>query len=315
VDIRTFQPGDDAAQVAIYNEAAGGLPKFKPATVADVARRTAAPDFDPSMRFFAIEGGQPVAYVVFNRNGRISFPWCRKGHEELAVPLFQYMVKEMVKRGHKKAFAAYRGDWPQVLDFFRQQGFAVVREMVNFVLDILDLPTMPARRQSAVTPIQSGDVPALFALAPHVTRCASADEFQRYLFENPYFPPSSVFVLRGRQSDTPLGAGILVRNAAYADPKSVDAAMPCFRLGAFGTELMQTKRINGLFSFLCRDDAQCGAIAVDLMEHASSLLGDSEDVSTLAGQVPSDAPHWLRFYQMTWRRQGSFPVLERQLAQ
>ena len=31
--IRTFQPGDDVAQVGIYNEAAGDLPKFKPATL------------------------------------------------------------------------------------------------------------------------------------------------------------------------------------------------------------------------------------------------------------------------------------------
>src|SRR5262249_51646942 len=31
--IRTFQPGDDAVQVSIYNEAAADLPKFKPATI------------------------------------------------------------------------------------------------------------------------------------------------------------------------------------------------------------------------------------------------------------------------------------------
>ena len=122
-----------------------------------------------------------------------------------------------------------------------------------------------------------------------------------------------MFVVRGRPGQAPLGAGVLIRNATYANPKAVDSGMPCFRLGAFGTEGMHTKRINGLFSFLCPDDGHCGAIAVDLLVHAATLPHDSDDVSTLAAQVPSDVPHWLRFYQMTWRRQGSFPVLERKL--
>ncbi len=120
-------------------------------------------------------------------------------------------------------------------------------------------------------------------------------------------------MVRGRPGLELLGAGILIRNASYADPRAVDASMPCFRLGAFGTEGMHAKRINGLFSFLCRDDGHCGSIAVDLLIHAVTLMDDSEDISTLSAQVPSDVPHWLRFYQMTWRRQGSFPVLERNL--
>ena len=44
--IRTFLPGDDAAQVGIYNEAAAALPKFKAATLDDVRRRIHAPDHD-----------------------------------------------------------------------------------------------------------------------------------------------------------------------------------------------------------------------------------------------------------------------------
>ena len=43
--IRTFRPGDDIAQVSIYNEAAASLPKFKPATVDEIRRRTRAADF------------------------------------------------------------------------------------------------------------------------------------------------------------------------------------------------------------------------------------------------------------------------------
>ena len=38
------------------------------------------------------------------------------------------------------------------------------------------------------------------------------------------------------------------------------------------------------------------------------------EVSHLAAQVPSDAPHLLRFYQRLFRRQGSFPILERTLS-
>jgi hypothetical protein len=314
VDIRTFERGDEAAQVAIYNEAAGPLPKYKPAKIEEVTRRVNAPDFDASMRFYAIQAGQAVAYVVFNRNGRVGFPWCRKGHEQLAGPLFDHMLGDMSKRGYRRVFTAYRGDWPTVLDFFHQRGFTVAREMVNFMIDIVELPTLPARPQSSVTPPQRGDVPALFALAPHILRCATEAELEQHLFNNPYFSPSSLFVLRSRLGAAPLGAGILIHNRAYADTKVIDASMPCFRLGAFGSEGMQAKRVNGLFSFLCKDDGQCGGTAVDLMEHASSLLRDGEDVSTLAAQVPSDAPNWLRFYQMNWRRQGSFPVLERVLA-
>jgi hypothetical protein len=313
VNIRTFRQGDEVHQVAIYNEAVSTLPRHKPATTQDVLRRVTARDFDPTMRFFALDGEQPVAYALFNPNGRVSYPWCRKGHEGLAEPLFQHTLRTMQQRGFRKAFTAYRGDWATVLEFFRRQGFVVAREMVNFVLDILDLPTVPRRPNANITSLQRGDVPALFALAPHVLRCRTAKELEEYLFANPYFGADALFVLRGRKDRVPLAVGILLANPAYADPKAVDADMPCFRLGAFGTEGMQTKRIKGLFSFLCRDDPQCAAPAVDLVAHAGGLLHDGDDITSLAAQVPSDAPHLLRFYQTRFRRQGSFPVMERDL--
>jgi hypothetical protein len=315
VSIRTFEPGDEAAQVAIYNDAAGSLPHFKPANAEEVLRRTRAPDFDPSSRFYALQEGKPVAYVMFNSNGRVSYPWCCKGREHMSGPLFQHMMRELAARGSRKAFAAYRADWPEVIDFFRRQGFTVVHDMVNFVLELVDLPTLPARTTSHVTPLERGDVPALFKLAPGVVHCETAADLERHLFDNPYFPPTSVFVLRGLPGDAPRGAGILIRNSSYADPKMVDANMPCFRLGAFGTEAMHTKRVNDLFSFLCPDDSRCGGVAVNLLEYAANAVWDSDDLTTLAAQVPSSAPHWLRFYEMTWRRQGSFPILQRELAQ
>src|SRR5438105_2386744 len=81
MQIRNFEPGDEAAQVGIYNEAAGSLPRFKPATLDEVRRRSKATDFDPGTRFYAVDGGQVVGYAVFQANGRVSYPWCRSGQE------------------------------------------------------------------------------------------------------------------------------------------------------------------------------------------------------------------------------------------
>jgi hypothetical protein len=89
--------------------------------------------------------------------------------------------------------------------------------------------------------------------------------------------------------------------------------MPCFRLGAFGSETMTTKRVNGLFSFLAPDDAKVMPLGLELLGQAAWRLRDSEDLTTLAAQVGSDVPHLLHFYTRTFLRQGSFPVLERDL--
>jgi hypothetical protein len=315
VNIRTFQPGDEVHQVAIYNEAAADLPRFKPATTQEVLRRVSARDFDPGMRFFACVDGQPVGYVLFNPNGRVSRPWCRRGHEAVAEPLFTQLLQTMRQRGFRQAFAAYRGDWTETLEFFRQHGFSVAREMINFVLDIFDMPTVPARRNLNIKPLERREVATVFGLAPQVLRCQTPQQLEQHLFENPYFDATSLFVLRSRTNQAPLGVGILITNPTYADPKAVDAGMPCFRLGAFGTEGMQSKRLKGLFSFLTKDDNQSGLVGVDLVAHAASQLQESDDIAALAAQVPSDAPYLLRFYQTRFRRQGSFPVLERNLSQ
>src|SRR5262245_55319549 len=137
--IRTFRLGDEVAQVGIYNEAAGELPKFKPATLDEVRRRNAAGDFDPATRFYAEVNGRVVGYAVFHTNWRVSFPWCRKGQEGQAEPLFSAVLQAMQARGMRQAFAAYRGDWPTVSDFFTARGFRLAREMVNFVIDLADL--------------------------------------------------------------------------------------------------------------------------------------------------------------------------------
>src|SRR5579885_1824433 len=311
MDIRTFRPGDEAAQVGIYNEAAAGLPKFKPATLDEVRRRTHAADFDPGTRFYALdERGRPVGYCTFQPNGRVSFPWCRAGREAAAGPLFDAVLAAMRQRGLKRAFAAYRADWKPVGDFFTARGFRPARELVNF-LDLVAMPPPAAKPASQIAPLRPEDVPAVFSLAPEALRVGSPEELARCLFHNPYFKPDALFGLRGRDGAL-LAAGVLIENPAYANPKALDADMPCFRLGAFGTEGMTAKRVNGLFSFLAPAGREVNALALDLMGHAAFRLHDS-DAESLAAQVPSDVPHLLHFYRQFFRRQGGFPVYERTL--
>jgi hypothetical protein len=118
--------------------------------------------------------------------------------------------------------------------------------------------------------------------------------------------------MRGRSDGRPLAAALLVANPAYADPRQLDSAMPCFRLGAFGTEGLTTKRVNGLFSLLAADGRDVSPLGLDLLGHAALRLQDTE-VESLAAQVGSDVPHLVRFYKQYFRRQGAFPIYERSL--
>jgi hypothetical protein len=310
--IRTYQAGDELAQVSIYNEATSDLPKFKTATLEEVRRRQQAPDFDATARFYAVENGTVVGYAQFLANGRVNFPWCRKGQEQHAAPLFEAVVQAMRQRGMKKAFAAYRADWTPQRDFFLAHGFEKKRDMVNFVLDLAEMPTPAARPQSPVAPLEVGDVKYAFELVPSGLDVSSAAELDQHLLHNKYFPASSCFVLMDRNDGKPSAVGVLIENAAYADPYKVDAGMPCFRLGAFGSERMQVKRINGMFSFLARADSNVNMLGLELLGQAARRL-DSSDVATVAAQVPSDLAHLHRFYQQYFRRQGSFPIYERSL--
>jgi hypothetical protein len=310
MEIRTYQPGDDAAQVSIYNEAAGDLPKFKAATLDEVRRRARAADYDPSARFIALEGGRPVGYAAFHANGRVSYPWCRKGQESAAGPLFDRVLQAMRQRGLTRAFTAYRADWPAQLEFFRHNGFEVRREMINYVLDLAEMPTPSARPSSGISPATPADLPAIVKLGAGVLRIEEPAALEQYLFHNPYFPADAVFALRSRADGSPLAVGILIANPDYATPRQVDAAMPCFRLGAFGAEGMSAKRINGLFSFLTADDRDAQPFALDLLGYAAQKLQHTE-VETFGAQVPSDAGHLARFYKQYFQRQARFPILER----
>ena len=97
-----------------------------------------------------------------------------------------------------------------------------------------------------------------------------------------------------------------------ADVKKVDPLAPCFRLGAFGTEGLSTKRVNGMFSFLVAKPEQAIPAGLALLAEASQEMTEGT-VSAIAAQCPSDAPHLLAFYTRYFKEQGRFPVLERPL--
>ncbi len=308
--IRTFRPGDEAHQAAIYNEAAGSLPRFKPATEAEVKRRCQAADFDPTSRLYADRNGRPVAYATFHANGRVSYPWCRPGHESAAEPLFQAVLSALSERGIQRAFAAYRADWDRQLDFLVTHGFRQSREMVNFIIDRKDLPPAPGGKTLSIEVVRDDDLAVLRRMAASVRPNASAQEVERSWFENPYFGRQALFT--GRESAAePVSVGIFIDNPAYTDAGAVDANMPCFRLGAFGTEGMQVKRIDGLFSFMATERADVATVALDLLHHGVAI--QKRNTGTVAAQAPSDVVYMMKFYERWFRRQGSFPILERDL--
>jgi hypothetical protein len=312
VKIRSFQTGDELAQLKIYNTAAAGLPKFKLANIVEIQRRTQGKGFDPATRFYAEDQGKVVGYCTFQENGRVGYPWCLPGWEAAADALFTRTLGALRERGIHRAFSAYRKDWPGINAFFQKHDFAFVREMINFVLGFENMPTPSARLGSTVTRATIEDIPEIFALDPSVFRVSSAAAFKEALWNNPWFGPESLFVMRNRDG-TLNSAGVFITNAQYADPRAVDPAMPCFRLGAFGTEGMTTKRIKGLFSFVTRPDRNVITTGMDLLGYATNLLDDDDDISCYTAQVASDATGLLTFYQRIFERQGSFPIYERNL--
>lgn len=311
VNIRTFRPGDEVTQAALYNVAAYALPGFKAASAGDVTKRTRNRAFDPGTRFYAEADGQVVGYCALDpAQHRVSVPWCRKGHEAAADPLFDAALGAARARGLATVFAAYRRDWEPALRFLTDRGFAVAREMINYWTDPVDLPTLVNRGRLPVARLRRADVPAVAAMGRGVLRLPEP-ELESYLFANPYFPAEAVLVLRG-PDDAPAAVGIGLESATYADVKKVDPLAPCFRLGAFGSEGLNTKRVNGLFSFLVANPAHALTAGLALLSEASQEMTEGT-VTGLAAQCPSDAPHLAAFYARYFKEHGRFPVLEKQL--
>jgi len=311
VTIRTFQTGDEVIQAGLFNVAAFRLPGFKPATADEVKRRTRARTFDPTARFFAEEGGQVVGYCVLEPDqGRISFPWCKKGFDVVAAQLFEAALLSARDRGLKSLFAAYRRDWEPVQRFFADRGFLLAREMINYWSDPLDLPTLATRGKLPVSRLRREDVPAVAAMGKGIIRLP-AEKLEGYLFANPYFAAEAILALRDREG-VPLAVAIGLESGTYADVKKIDPLAPCFRLGAFGTEGFNAKRVNGLFSYLVADPASALTAGLALLSEANQEMTEGT-VTALAAQCPSDAPHLVAFYARYFKEQGRFPVLEKTL--
>jgi len=313
--IRTFDAGDEATQVSIYNEAAADLPRYKPATLDEVRRRWRAPDFDRTARFSPSPAIGPVAYAGFQANAASAYPWCRKGHEALAEPLFAHVLAEMKKRGLARAFAAYRG---RLADGCASSFCATIsrgaRDGQLHARTSWRCRRPRRRAQQHHLAVDSRRHPRR---ARPRRRCASAQTI----------PPTSrpncsATPITPRARCSPCGAGpmarrwrlgVLIANSAYANPKQVDAAMPCFRPRCVRTEGMSTKRINGVFSFPGRRHARRDAVCAgpDGLRHVSVARNHGRDVPRR--RCRPTVPHLVRFYKQHFRRQGSFPIFERAL--
>jgi hypothetical protein len=309
--IRFYQPGDELAQARIYNAAAASLSAFKPAIPDEIARRFAAVDSDPLTRFYAVEDGEVVGYATFSANGRISWPWVLTGAEALRQPLLESILAEMTRRGIAEAWAAYRADWTAVLNDLRTRGFTDKRMMINYVAEVASLAVADRVPTDGLTgSLARDEVHSLTALEPGLFADVDPGCLERFYWEHPLYGfPNSLVALRNSKSGELRGVSLLVLDEAFADPTKIDASMPCFRLGAFGTERERHKRVNGLFSCVFIDEREADSLL------AAALAPElrRRPLTHIAAQVPSDAVALCAWYDRRFQRQGEFPILARRL--
>jgi len=174
------------------------------------------------------------------------------------------------------------------------------------------MPTPSARLGSSVTQATEADIAGIYALDPTVFRVANAEALKAALWNNPWFGPESLFVMRNRDG-TPAGGRHLHQERRLRRPARRRFLHAVLSPGRFGTEGMTTKRIKGLFSFVTSRDRNIFTTGMDLLSYASHLLRDDDDIGCYAAQVASDATALHSFYQRNFERQGSFPVYERDL--
>lgn len=308
--IRKYQPGDEAAQIRIYNEAACQLPAFKKATLDEVRRRLIAPKKDRTTRFLAIDGNQPLGYASYQTNGRVSFPWCFPGQEGPREELFNHVLGEMKAQGITRAFAAYRPDWTSILEWFESQGFVKKREMINYSMDIMEMPTVSTRSSEYIEPLTDEEFPWLVDRIASWSIVSDPEEIRASWLSNPWIPRDSLFAYRSPNGIEAVGA--LIANSRYAKGEDLDGKMPCFRLGALGTEGLTWKRVNGLFSFVVENPNKVSLRGLDLLSHAYRQLEETS-AEVMTAQIPSDVEHLVYFYRQYFQEQGRFPLLEREL--
>jgi hypothetical protein len=149
------------------------------------------------------------------------------------------------------------------------------------------------------------------ALAPSLFSGTDAQAIERYFWNHSFYRfPENLYVLKESNSGEILGAYVLVIDDRFADPTKIDAAMPCFRLGVFGTERQRHKRVNGLFSCVFADqDAGELMMKLEPVWSRASAAG----LTHIAAQAPSDVPAVCALYDLYLQRQGTFPILARPL--
>jgi hypothetical protein len=312
VKIRSYQPGDEDGQVAVFNAAAADLPTFVPASADEVRRRFRARDFDPLSRLYAEVGSTVVGYIALKPDGRLSYPWCLPGHEHHGPALLTAALERLRMQGLPRAYAAYRNSWSRLADFWLANGFFKARDIFSYQQGVNETPTLMARPNLPIVPLQADDLPHVVNLMPGLITLNDPAALRRHFLQNPLIPAEAYFVMRQRGDQRPIAVGLLLDDPTFANPAQLDGEEPSFRLGAFGMEKADPIKVNGLFSFVAQvGPREITPIALDLMAQAGHRL--SEDTHLLAAQAPSDQPHLTRFYDRYFQRQGSFPVYERTL--
>jgi hypothetical protein len=306
--IRNCLPGEAEREAAVYNAVAAELPGFQPLSIDEVRRASSGRGFDPGTRLYAEENGQIVGVATFDPTGRVHPPWCLPGHERMGHQLLGSVLRGLADRKVTRAYVTCRADWADQIEFFEDHGFDKVRDMVNFTQSIGDLPTMFQRPGLNVTLARAEDVPAIKSLLPRLLR-AHGPALAEQLLHNKNLPTDAVYVLR-RKDGSPMGVGLLIDDESYADVETLDPKAPVFWFGAFGTEGLPAKRVNGLFSFLAAPGKDALSIGQDLLWYGTSRL-QTNTFDSLAAQVPSDVPHLIAFYERYFQKRGSFPVFER----
>ncbi|MGP0066446.1 MAG: hypothetical protein ACLQGP_23020 [Isosphaeraceae bacterium] len=311
MQVRAFQPGDEHAQARIYNTATSSLPGFKQATAEEISRRHAAADADPGSRYYAVQGGEVVGYAAFGPNGRVSAPWCLPGAESSREPLLRKVLAVMSQRGIPEAWAAYRADWSPVLEILREHGFLDKRHMINYVAEVAAFPTEPVIAPGLVIePLGADGICELMKLAPDLYPDEEPTAIERFFRDHPSHDfAKSLFALKDADRGAIRSVGLLIVDDRFADPTKIDPAMPCFRLGAFGSEQERHKRVNGLFSAVFAEPAEADSLLSWLVATRARQAG----LTHIAAQAPSDAIGLCDWYDRFFRRQGAFPILSRPL--
>jgi hypothetical protein len=192
--------------------------------------------------------------------------------------------------------------------------------------------------------LTSADCAGTWELGRNLFRDVDREGLERFYLTNKYFEPSCVFTLKTADQGELLGVAVAIVNPKYADPMKIDAAMPCFRLGAIGTEVERHKRVNGMFSCVFSTSRHATPMQGNASSYkagsyvlvnraaneklvttvnelpGASLLAeaarrfDAAGLTHATAQVPSDQPDLLCFYDKYFTRQGAFPILTRKLS-